>query len=758
MKTALYAACSGLALVLASPALAQQTQEPASEGSGQTAGNAQDISTDQNILVTASRRDERLQDVPSAITSLEGAKLEQIGAQSFAEYSTLVPGLSQRDFGNPGTGTIIIRGLNTGPQQTTNTAATYIDDTPFSASGFLSVGAVLTPDPDIADIERIEVLKGPQGTLFGANTLGGIIRIISTRPDLDEFSGRVWAEGTTVDHGGTGYSLRGAVNVPIVTDQLAVRANGVYRRYPGFMDNVTTGDENANVSTLWGARLGVRYQPTSDLTIDLNGLWQEIENRGGNAQDLVTGTRTPLDCRYCYRSVPLDPSELKYNIASAVVDYDFGPVSLIATGSYGRYRSLITADYTPIYLPYLRAISPVLAFLLPADGQVTGEIGPNMDKWTAEVRLVSERIGPVEFVAGAFYTNEDNAYVTELTARNASGAPLTAPFDRLLSATTDSNYEEIAGFGNLTFYISDRVDVTGGIRIAHNENVSSSDGGINFYAPTPASSFSSSDTVATYLATLRIRPTDDVSLYARAASGYRPGGPQTSVNVPPGLPDTILPDTVWNYEVGFRGQFLDGALALSGSVFHIDWTNIQLNSLSGGLLLLTNGGDAKVDGVELEAVMRPTHLLTISANFGYTNARISEVDPDVAVVIGAASGDKLPLTPEFTAAVIADHRIPLSPAVDGNVGATLRFRSDMPSSFPGSILNPNQNVPGWATVDLRAGVDFDRFHVQARIDNLFDKFAYTGLSTNLVTPLIPVPTVGTIIRPRAFTLAVSVDF
>jgi outer membrane receptor protein involved in Fe transport len=246
-------------MLLAAPANAQTGAAPPEDAAN--AGQADDAEPQSSrtadgelfsneIVVTASRRAERLQNVPSAITALEGSTLEAIGAQTFRDYSTLIPGLSQRDLGNPGQGTIIIRGLNTGPQSITNTAATYIDEAPFSASGFLSAGAILTPDPDIADLDRIEVLKGPQGTLYGANSLGGLIRIITTRPDASRFSGRVWGEATTVDGGDTGYAVRGSVNVPLVTDRLprmmAVSAafavfSGVAGLYASYYLNVASG-------------------------------------------------------------------------------------------------------------------------------------------------------------------------------------------------------------------------------------------------------------------------------------------------------------------------------------------------------------------------------------------------------------------------------------------------------------------------------------------------------------------------------------
>ena len=229
-QTLLRVAVGVSALALSMAAQAQEAAQPQ--------GDAQDAPglDGSEIVVTASRRDERLRDVPSAINVLDGERLAELGVSDTKEYLALVPGVSFNDFGAAGFGRVIIRGLSTDAAlQLTNTAGTYIDDTPFSANGSLAAGGLLNPDPDIADVDRVEVLKGPQGTLYGANSLGGLVRIISKKPDLYEFSGTVTVDGSATDHGDPGYGIRGSVNVPIVSDALALRVNGVYRRIGGFV-------------------------------------------------------------------------------------------------------------------------------------------------------------------------------------------------------------------------------------------------------------------------------------------------------------------------------------------------------------------------------------------------------------------------------------------------------------------------------------------------------------------------------------------
>jgi outer membrane receptor protein involved in Fe transport len=711
-----------------------------------------------DIVVTASRRDERLQDVPAAVTALSGDTLETLGVRSFSDYVSLVPGLSQRDVGNPGQGTFIIRGLNTGSQSITNTSAVYLDDTPFSASGFLSAGALLTPDPDIADVERIEVLKGPQGTLYGANSLGGLIRIVSARPDSSGFSGRVQADVTALDGGDVGWSTRASVNVPIVTDKLAVRVNGVYRVAPGWTDNVQLGTENVNESIIKGGKLAVRFTPVDDLVIDLSGTIQTIENKGVARQDNKTLTLVPRDGRYQYRAAQDERGKLEYRLYSGSADYDFGGASLIATVSYGEYRTDLFSDVTEGYVPFLRAIG--FGGIIPADAQATGDFSPNMDKFTAEVRLVSERLGRFEFLAGLFYTDESNTYRANLFIADGAGAPLAAPFDVLVRTTTSSDYKELAGYGNLTFYLTDNFDVTGGIRVARNEQQAQTGGpnSVVFYRPRAIADFEFKDTVTTWLGTVRWRPTSDISTFLRAASGFRPGGPQNNPAPPPGAQTTIRPDSVWNYEAGVRATVLDGTFNINASVYRIDWTDIQLQGLFNNIVLQANGGAARVDGAEMEVVARPVTGLTLAANAGYTNARITEVDAGVSANIGAVAGDRLPLTPEFTMALIGDYRLPLANGNELNFGSTLRFRSDMPSSYSNTVLNPNMKVPSATTLDLRAGINLSGFEVQARVENLFNALIINTLATNFLSPAFPVPTSAFVGRPRAFTFAVAKRF
>jgi iron complex outermembrane recepter protein len=723
------------------------------------AGEAQASDADGgDIIVTASKREELLRDVPAAMTAISAETIETVGIQSFRDYASLTPGLSQRDFGSPGFGTVIIRGLNTGPQQTSNTAGFYFDDAPVGASGFLAISSVFTPEPDLGDVERIEVLKGPQGTLYGANSLGGLVRIVSRPPSFDGVSGFARGELTVIDGGGTGYSGRAAINFPI-SDTLAIRASGGYRRAPGFMTNLSTGTDNVNTSDIYGGRIALRFQPTPELTFDASAFIQNIDSVGSAAQQNRTDSTTPAFGRYQYRAYDDLPNEFRYRLYSGAVTYDFGPVSWITTGSFSSFQSNLNSDYTPSYIPLIRNF-------VPAGTIVGANTSPSTDKWTVETRLVSERLGAFEFIVGGFFTDENTVYNTVVPLLNGTTRNmLPAPFSFLLSSASLNDYREYAVFGNVTFYITDDFDATAGIRYGDIRNdittrapAAGQATALSFFAPVAPQFFSSSENPTNYLFNVRYRPTEQVSLFARAASGFRPGGPQTNLRPPPGAQTIIEADTVWNYEAGIKGDFLDQSLTLEASVYRIDWTDIQLNTLIGGSTLLGNGGNARIDGFELAFTARPSTALTISGSLGHTDGRIRSIDAAASATLGARAGDALPLTPKWTAAMLVDAQIPIGNDFALDLGATLRFQSGMPSSYAGSALNPLVRIPSYETVDLRLGFDLGAVRVQGRVENLFDTLGYTSISTGKLFPGQSVLSDATVIRPRSFVLSVSTDF
>ncbi len=745
----------GLAVSPASAQKAEPASVPVAVDNSKPNENAEP-----DMIVTASKRDEKQRDVPSAVTIVSSDRIVNEGIQDFRDYAKLIPGLSQRDYGIPGIGTIVLRGLNTGSQQATNTAAYYIDEAQATTSGFSSVGALITPSIDLGDVERIEVLKGPQSTLYGANTLGGLIRVLSKKPDSRDFFGDARVEGTAVDGGDVGYSFRGAVNVPIIADKLAVRASGFYRDAPGFVNNSRTGDRNFNTSESFGGRLALRYTPTDDLTIDLSGLIQNTNSIGQAVQANLAGTLTPRDAPYTYSAYGRLPTNLRYRVGSATVSYDLGPLTWTTTGSYGDYNASFEIDFTDSFLGLLGFAR------YPAGTAITSVQSPATIKYTTESRLVSDRLGRFEFVLGGYYTNEKTSFAQLYPAVNPlTGAPVAGPFSIVRASLGISTYEEYAAFGNATFYIFDNLDITGGLRYSHN----SEDGRFNLpvngvpasslFAPLALVQFQSSGDPLTYLATLRWRPTEKVSAYFRYATGFRPGGPQTNVALIPVVGNSVKPDTTENYEVGIKGSALNGRFAFDISAYHIDWKNIQLNSILNARSVTVNGGLGTVDGFEATFNVTPMRGLNIGSTLGYTDAKLKSADVGVQTATGARPGDRLPLTPDFTVTIFGDQTFAITNDIEGSVGGTYAFQSDMPSSFPNDRLNTTIKLPSFDTIDLRAGAKFKNYAIQFRVDNVADTVGYTSAVTNRLVANQPgVTSQLTVIRPRSFTLSLSAAF
>jgi outer membrane receptor protein involved in Fe transport len=719
------------------------------------------------VIVTANKRSEKLKDVASSVTAISGAEINTLGIQEFRDYEKITPGLSLRDEGSPGSATLILRGLNTGSQQTSNTAAFYIDDTQITQSGGLGVGTLGFADPDLGDVDHIEVLKGPQGTLYGANSLGGLVRVIEKKPDFNGFSGNARIEGTSIDGGGTGGSAHLSVNVPLVADKLSMRVSGFYRDAPGWTNNLTTGTKDVNESKLDGGRFALRATPTEKLTIDFNAMVEDIKSYGLGWQDNKPATTQPLYGRYNYKQFADLGNSLKTRVVSLGATYDLGFGNWVTTGSYTTTKQILNSDYTPTYGGLLQLytalhILPPAAY--PAGTDVAGTLSPDIRKETVESRFVSKRLGALEFTAGGYYTKELSHYSTLLDEINgATLAPLSGPFAVIVRGTSATTYEEYAGFLNATYYLTDTVDLTGGVRLSHNKETSTpgllnGQPGISFFAPAPGTPYSGTDDPATYLAALRWRPTKEISTYLRAASGYRPGFPQNTIGKPVGTPAYVRPDTVWNYEAGVKGTLMRGLVSFDAAVYHIDWKDVQLNSLSGGTVVAANGAKAKVDGFEGEAAIHPTANLDLLATAGFTNARLGSVDPGVQSFLGAKAGDKLPLTPEKTLAVIADQRLKLFGDHPADIGLTVKYQSNMPSGFPSDTLNTNVKLPSFTTADLRGSISFGRWTYQARIDNLFNKFAYNSLSVDHIYAGQTNPSTGIPIRPRTFTLSLSTSF
>jgi outer membrane receptor protein involved in Fe transport len=727
----LLSASSTLALAgIADRASAQPQPEEAVQGRGA------------DIIVTASKRNERLIDVPASITALGGKQLRDSGALRLEDYQAKVPGLSTTQIA-PGYTQLTVRGITTGSAQLSSTVATYFDETPTNSSTATALGSKLTPDPDLLDIDRVEVLRGPQGTLYGANALGGVIRYILARPDLDRAHGAAQVGLMSVSHGETGYLARGALSVPIIQGQLAVRASGFYTRDPGYIDNAATGREDINRSVNKGGRVALEWKPSAGFSASLSSLYQRRQTSGLGAETVDLATLAPVAGRYTMN----DPSDLlvrtEYQLHSLTLNADLGFARLTSATGYGRQKSALSSDLS-------RAFGVALG--LPV---ATTPLTNDLKKFTQELRLASPGGETIDYIVGGYYTHEKAAYAQSVTGFLASGVLAPAPLNALLAATLDSSYEETALFGNVTVNVSDRFNVQLGGRWSHNDQTFREVISGLLYGPLSGSAFdgNSGEDAWTFAVAPRFKITPDTIVYARVAKGFRPGGTNL---VPPGAAGlvgaTYGSDSLLNYEAGIKASLFDRKLGLDLSLYHIDWKDIQTTANLGGFNYLLNGGRARSRGVEASARWSANGL-SLSGNIAYNSAHTR----DAMAAVGAVAGDRLPYSPRWSGALNADYEFPLGDSLSASFGGGLRYASTRNAYYSATI--PAQVVlPAYTLFDLRASLRKGQYALSVYVQNLTNKRALLLADTTNINPLTQAGTNMVIARPRSMGVTLSAGF
>jgi outer membrane receptor protein involved in Fe transport len=323
-KTLLRAACASLAVTAG---LISQ-QAGAQHATDEPVAVAQD---DREILVTAQKREENLQDVPVSISVVEGEELVKSGSSQLIDFAPYVPGFAVTNLGTPGQSRLALRGI--APLGSAASVGIYLDDAPIGSSTPFNNGAIFGMDMLPYDLERVEVLRGPQGTLYGASSIGGLLKYVTVAPDLDVVSGRVGGELFAIDHASdAGYAAQGFVNVPIVAGQMAVTGSLAFRSTPGWTDIVTTGEKDTNSYEQLSGRVSMLWAPSDALSLRLSGIWQDID-ADGRSITVETATGGQIgNGRSNFNSVP-EPFDTQFQYYSAGFDYDFGGAILSAVGT-----------------------------------------------------------------------------------------------------------------------------------------------------------------------------------------------------------------------------------------------------------------------------------------------------------------------------------------------------------------------------------------------------------------------------------------
>ena len=701
------------------------------------------------IVVTAEKREEKIKDVPMSITALGGGALDNLQYRSFSDYAAMVPGLSITS-SQPGYTNLTLRGQNAGGVG--STVAVYLDESPFGSSSALLNGSILSGDFDTWDLQRVEVLRGPQGTLYGSNSEGGLLKFVTAPPVLGSFSGAAEVTGETVDHGGTGGDVRAVVNLPL-GDMFALRVGGFKQDVAGWVDDPSRGKVDENDGHKYGGRVSLLAQPVDSLTIRLTASSQQSNYNGTPGVDTTNATLRPAVGDLQQERFIAEPSSFQYKNYNATINWDAGLFSILSTTSYGILNSDAISDVSNV------ALAPGVTYADVLGGAGLTDTGASLDnlvdlkKFTQEVRVSSPTTNFIEWQVGAYFTREQGTLLQHLNPISLpSGVPITA-FGALEIASLDSTYKETSGFGNVTIHIIPQFDIQAGGRYSKNEQEATetlsgllAGGGQQFSTP-------SSGHVWTYSVAPRWHIDADNMLYFRWATGYRPGGPNALPPiVPPDVPREYGADKTSNLELGIKSTLLNGLLSIDAALFHVDWTNIQLLEQVDNTGINGNGGKARSQGFEWTVGYVPVHGLTLNWTGAYTDAKLTTDAPGVHGV----AGDPLPYAPKWSTSLDGEYDAPAFADYKYFVGATWSYvgaRSTVFGSDETMLLQVR--LPSYNDYGARVGFDNDRWRWTLYGKNLSDS---RGISSYTSSGAPGLNGSASVIQPRTFGVTLSTKF
>jgi len=571
------AACTGALLSLLAAAAA--SAEP---GAVTTPPSLQSgAGTLEEIVVTARRRSEDLQNVPGQVTAVTAGDLARIHARSFEDFAAFVPGLSYQT-ASPATNLIAIRGITTGGSQLSSAIGLYLDEVPLGASTSFGLG-YQSYNINVFDLDRVEVLNGPQGTLYGASSLGGALKYVTAAPNSTRLAATGEAEVSDTEHGGVNNAVRGMANFPIGAGLGAVRIDAIDQYDSGYLRDPIFERRKQGSARTTGGRASLLLTPTSQLSVRLSAFNQRTESNGFDFALRDPVTRAPTIGTYEQAFPLFQPAKTTLALYSGVINWDSPWARLTSITGYQINHGRSLTDVSEIYDPLVAGFGAGAdAFSLPVD--------TTTKRFTQEIRLASHESKQFEWLAGGYFDHEQTLESVDLLdASNAGGTLLgIVPFNSVLP----SSYREFAGYLDGTVYFTDRLDLTLGARYSRNrqtygETVSGlfATGSAEVSTPPVATS---TQGVTTYLINPRYRLGDNAILYARIASGFRPGGP--NFVLAPGLGNpTFSADTLWNYELGGKYTAPGKRATLDLAVFDIQWKDIQLTVNNGGVNQLGAG-------------------------------------------------------------------------------------------------------------------------------------------------------------------------
>jgi outer membrane receptor protein involved in Fe transport len=792
-----------VAVLLSSTAMSlvisAQAAESASDVSGGSSTPAGGLS---EIIVTAQKRSSALQDTPISISAFSGDDLQDRGITNFAGLAGSVPSVSLKSEG-PGQTEIELRGM-TSSGGNSPTVGFYLDDIPMTAPASAQNGKVVI-DPTIYDLSRIEVLRGPQGTLYGSGSMGGTIKLITNQPDLTKFSGSAESILSGTEGGSFNHNDNFMINLPLVADKLALRVVGSEAFTSGWIDRIvanpfplvsadgsTRGNVQAapiqkqypgsNAEQLYGTRIALKWMPTDDLTITPSFFFQSSHQNGISAFDSVPGTQTryqPFDI-----AEPLTDKIAVYNLTA---DYVFPSFDVTSVTSYWTRKSTQSEDGSEDFNSPTTGVTYVSNNGLPnpgyygatGSGEVFGHETDPSAQFSEELRLASVGDGKLHWVAGTFFSNFNAVWNFQGTTLNQStymdiGTFAPATTTHWFDAYSPTHIDQYAVFGEATYDVTSKLKATAGLRwyrydYAFSSTIAGWGSGLGSAAPSSTGLVTQTGTGVNPKFNLSYDFDDDLMGFVTASKGSRPGGgnaiyPTTGpywsavfapYNFPGGKwPTSYQPDSVWSYEVGEKARFFDRRLTVNSSTYFEDWSNIQLEALPGDWPENINGNHAKIYGAEIETRAALGGGFQFSASGGLTHATVNP-GPQWQIVPIHKLSDVAPLNGNISLTYATDlnEKYSFTARIDNSyVGQRYSL------SFPiGYTLNGAYTpLPAYDLTNIRAGIiSSDGWSASLFVNNLFNKHAQLE---NMLQETLPSAAYNRIITNQPLTGGIDLSY
>lgn len=773
----------GIAIAIASAAALCSGEASAQ----QVADSSTSSSELEEIVVTAEKRDSTVQKTPISLTAISGDQLEAQGTSGVLGLMGEVPGISMR-YEGPGQTELEMRGLASSGGASP-TVGFYLDETPLSPAAGALVGKVVI-DPDLFDLNRAEVLRGPQGTLYGSGSMGGTVRLITNQPNLAKTEANVEATLSDTPAGGLNPGLNAMLNVPLVSDTLALRVVLTDKYTAGWIDrdvvpnfpqpvnpcgsfgtvgcvrgtiepsDVTQVIPNVNWERLTAGRAALLYKPSEDLSINVSGMYQSIRMGGYNEYDQSAGGAAELHYQPFNFAEPFVDN---FRMLDATVKYNLGFGELTSATSYWRRAERQTQDDS-------EALEAYLGYLFGSQVQVFVPIGfteeDDSNQLSEELRLSSSGTGALQWVGGLFYSKLESIFddtnanpaLAHLSTGGAAANPAGIGYD----AYNPYHLSQYAVFGEASYRFAEVWKLTTGLRWYDFEtNVSEMQSGIGSYTGNASSVSAAFTTTANGLnpkINLSYEPTDQLTVYGSASKGFRPGGVNLPIPTNIGCSitqETYLPDSIWNYEIGEKAKLFERRVTLNSDIFYIDWKGVQQQINQGcGYALTANAGDARSYGAEMEVASQLTTKLTLSVNGAYTKAELTSVNAAIAAADSAlVKGSPILNIPKYTESTALTYRT----ALTGNYD----FSARLSNSYVGSQTDTSyayQILPAYDLINLRLGVMSKELSVYLFANNLTDKRAALGINTTAFSYLVPSLVRVATNQPRTFGVTLNYRF